>query len=843
MPIAKSYSPMRLRAQLERKFAFPYFVLDKRFIPRVFRQSFPQGTLSPQQVFRAYGLPQKLQVKPVKIGVVSLGGSFDIADAQMAFQAWGLPAPNVTAIATSGASQSPDPGGANVENALDVLLQAAAWSWMTGLAADIVFCTAPNSGTGIADGYWALVNAGCGCISISWGCYDSETEILTQGGWRYFSELVGDEIVATLNPGSGRLEYQEIQKLHRYLYKGKLHSYRGRCTDLVVTPNHKMYLRMGYQGRAGLVSSDDVFGKSNYFVPKTAAWCGKDVSVVDVAGRTVKADSYLEFLGYFLSEGWATVSKCHQKKRVGIKKYSRLMNRRRHADGTYAKSVDSDKRELVERRYVFNPRVDVAFAVGICQTKNSEYIRRIDNCLKSLPFCFRRSGRNWKCSDRALCDYLSVFGKAHEKYVPRWIMELGPRQLRIFYDALMLGDGTRSPAGKCAYYTSSRRLADDVQEILLKLGFVGSIRSVNRVGRRNSAGVTRHIEYRVNIKEKYKTERLSKHTAVDYDGFVYCVTVPNHILFVRRNGMPAWCGNSPGASWSGSDRSYTESKFSAGQSKGVWGFAASGDNSLDDQTSNRATDYPCSSVYIVAGGGTRLVLNADGTIKQELAWGDGNPGDAGGGGGFDPQTPRPSWQVPVIPSTYPNIGRGVPDISGNADPVSGWQIVSDGQWVDVGGTSAVAPFYAGVFAAIKGAMQFKGLPIPNNLVQALYANPAMFNDIVLGSNGDPARDGWDDSTGMGSIKGDKTVAYFLGATPPPSGGPTEAKVIAAVDATCRAAERYYPIFASYTRWLNAQIDSVLQQLYASKGAPQAIVLDGGGNQTTARLVASDVYSE
>lgn len=177
-------------------------------------------------------------------------------------------------------------------------------------------------------------------------------------------------------------------------------------------------------------------------------------------------------------------------------------------------------------------------------------------------------------------------------------------------------------------------------------------------------------------------------------------------------------------------------------------FSASGDNSLDDGTNTRTPDDPCCDPNVWGVGGTRLQLNANGTIASESAWGDGNSADEGGGGGFDPKEKMPSYQKGVVPGSK----RGCPDSSANADPRSGYAIVANGQWMIVGGTSASTPLTAGYVAAILST-----LPKPISQAQlqaALYGKyKTAFNDITMGSDGSPSAPGWDEATGCGSING------------------------------------------------------------------------------------------
>lgn len=236
--------------------------------------------------------------------------------------------------------------------------------------------------------------------------------------------------------------------------------------------------------------------------------------------------------------------------------------------------------------------------------------------------------------------------------------------------------------------------------------------------------------------------------------------------------VASWSWGSAADGWDPVERSGLAAAFAAAVSAGVTFCAASGDNSIDDGDAAPSADYPCSDVSVWAVGGTYLSLNPDGSVAQETAWGDGQPGDEGGGGGYDPTEPVPSWQASALPAGAP--GRGVPDTAANADPNSGWQISANGSWTVVGGTSASSPFTAALIAVAKGLTAGVGVGLET---PATYATPGACNDIVLGSNGDPAAPGWDPATGNGSPHGDAFVQAVVAQTtgsaqPPAPPGPT-----------------------------------------------------------------------
>ena len=228
----------------------------------------------------------------------------------------------------------------------------------------------------------------------------------------------------------------------------------------------------------------------------------------------------------------------------------------------------------------------------------------------------------------------------------------------------------------------------------------------------------------------------------------------------------SWGG--PEDSWSAQSRSSIDQALSDAAALGITVTVAAGDSgSSDGETDgNNHCDYPASSPYALGCGGTRLEADpSTGAISSETVWNDGASGGATGGG-VSAVYSLPSWQasagVPAAPSPG---GRGVPDVAGNADPQTGYQILVDGKQGVFGGTSAVAPLWAGLIARLAQATgQRFGLLQP-----VLYSgvtpgtDVAGFNDITSGNNGAySAGPGWDACTGLGSPSATALLARLKG---------------------------------------------------------------------------------
>jgi kumamolisin len=190
------------------------------------------------------------------------------------------------------------------------------------------------------------------------------------------------------------------------------------------------------------------------------------------------------------------------------------------------------------------------------------------------------------------------------------------------------------------------------------------------------------------------------------------------------------------ANWGAQAGQDMEQAAAAATAAGMVVFAASGDNNSSDGGPNPANvDLPSSCPHVIACGGTSK------TKKSETVW-NNDPGSTSGegtGGGFSTLFARPTWQIGA-----PNgPGRMVPDVAANADPNTGYNIVLHGTPTVVGGTSAVAPLYAGLFAAFGTKLGF--------VTPELWQNQVCFNDITQGDNGAfRAGVGPDPCTGIGS---------------------------------------------------------------------------------------------
>lgn len=376
-------------------------------------------------------------------------------------------------------------------------------------------------------------------IKEKYGCYDEETEVLTKSGWKFFRDLNYTDEIATLN-NHGELEYQQPINIINSPYEGDMYILKNRGLDIKVTPNHNLYVAKGSYYNAAknnekkeydfeLCHPDKYFGKDKRF-KKGCSWLGEipesTFRIPDYTytnqGKSKKGKIYerrytmpgnsydilpfLRFLGFYVAEGYTRHDKMGSNICIAYNKY--------------------DEEELVN---------DLCNGIGIDVTKQKNTgVKKFGNAPLAV----------WLKEN---CGHL-----APNKKVPEFIKNLAPEYIEEFLKYLYIGDGNKTKTSNILT-TTSKMLADDVCELLLKSGY--SFRVSYREPRNNGDDkiISKYLAYEINwLKNTYieidnsKTKDVSSFEEKweHYIGNVYCVTVPNHIIYVRRNGKGYWCGNS-----------------------------------------------------------------------------------------------------------------------------------------------------------------------------------------------------------------------------------------------------------------------------------------------------------
>lgn len=356
-------------------------------------------------------------------------------------------------------------------------------------------------------------------------CYDDETEVLTSAGWRLFKDVPVGTHVATRAP-NGDLQYQSVTASTMQQYSGQMFEFKGTGLDLCVSPNHNILC--GYEQKDGSVewklttARKAANRKKRVLMTRSAnAWEGRrfDCGVVEIPSMrntqtrrgvghatkditTFRSRDFAEFLGTYIAEGFRQ----KRKKRA-------------------------------------------AYQVVVCQKRGYKF-DRIAALVDAMGFKANRKERHVSFNSKDLWFWLARCGDgAMSKRVPRVIIEYwGADRLRVVLEAMIDGDGTRKKNHSCAtYYTASKELADDVQELALKCGYAAVVRCRRQTRKTIGSKVVKRADgmiYSVSIIRDRKTTSCAAAASKHYDGLIYCVSVPNRTLYVRRNGKAVWSGNS-----------------------------------------------------------------------------------------------------------------------------------------------------------------------------------------------------------------------------------------------------------------------------------------------------------
>ncbi len=228
-------------------------------------------------------------------------------------------------------------------------------------------------------------------------------------------------------------------------------------------------------------------------------------------------------------------------------------------------------------------------------------------------------------------------------------------------------------------------------------------------------------------------------------------------------------------SWGGSESTWSQQSLAAyntlledAATLGLTVCVASGDNGSTDGVTDglQHVDFPASSPYALACGGTKLTA-ANGKYGSEVVWNEMANKEGAGGGGVSDFFAKPAYQasanIPASVNPGNFVGRGVPDVSGDADPQSGYDVYVDGQASVIGGTSAVAPLWAGLAACINQLLGKRAGSLTSLVYSQVGPVAGTFHDITTGNNGKfSAGPGWDACTGLGSPIGSAIASALTG---------------------------------------------------------------------------------
>ena len=349
-------------------------------------------------------------------------------------------------------------------------------------------------------------------------CLTDDHDVLTNNGWKSIKDVTLEDRVCTLNDKQ-ELEYSNPSQLYEFDCQNEdLYHIKSQQIDLLTTQHHKMYVKTRNATSFSLIEAKDIQGKRVQY-KKDGSNMNKDYQLIldtehhhSSNNIDLNMDLFLEWFGYWISDGW------------------------------------------------------------VCQNKNSEY--RIEVCLciqkdrdrftelsKALGYNVYPSSDHTKLfiTNKQLASYLFSYSKgAINKSLPDWVWELSEHQVRTLIKGLVAGDGTVMKNGVERFFTSSVTMSDQFQRLCLHAGWSANKKKIYDAGTKFvikgkhtqanadfwALTINKHKNTPMVNHGHVKEQKIQTEGLVPFTGKVYCIEVPSHVFYVRRNGKPVWTGNS-----------------------------------------------------------------------------------------------------------------------------------------------------------------------------------------------------------------------------------------------------------------------------------------------------------
>lgn len=373
---------------------------------------------------------------------------------------------------------------------------------------------------------------------LDYGCHDEETRVLTDQGFKYFRDLTMNDYVAQFNQETREMSFVHPSAITVKKVDEPLYYFKGKSVDMMLTADHRVLTRRARDGSWGIKTARAAAeSRSDIELRGWVDWKGTERKTFTLPGvpsgpgypgsqdLEIPMDTWLEFLGYAISDGGL------------CKVWNKARDTRRGA----------------------------AFRITQRGKPGQEWkIERIRECLKRSQLKFKEmSGPTehdyrWDISGKQVWSWFErhVGATPPSKRLPREFLGLSKRQLRILFDALIFGDGTidRRPNGTGgAFYSTSRQLCEDVQELAIRLGLRASV-GLHKPELVDENGYLHKTRYRVMWSQgrdyHLNVAALRRIKKVPYQGRVYCCTVPTGLIITERNGKVSFQGNTGEKSWS-----------------------------------------------------------------------------------------------------------------------------------------------------------------------------------------------------------------------------------------------------------------------------------------------------
>lgn len=339
-------------------------------------------------------------------------------------------------------------------------------------------------------------------------CLTEDHDVLTQNGWKSIRDITKEDSVCTLNEKE-EIVYSNPTELYEFECANEnLYHIQSQQIDLLTTLTHKMYIKKRDAKIFSLVEAKDIIGKRVQY-KKDGMNVNPDYQCM-LGTTKLNMDAFLEWFGYWISDGWVSL-------------------------GT-----------------------DYRIEVCLCLEKDRERFTELSSAMGYNVYSNTDRTKLF-ISNKQLATYLHTYSVgAIRKSLPKWVWDLSERQTRILLKGLIAGDGTVMKNGVERFYTSSVILSDQFQQLCLHAGWSANKKKIYDAGTKfiiKGKHTQANADYWGLTINKHKNNPMVNHGHVHqqkiqseglipFTGKVYCIQVPSHIFYVRRNGKPVWTGNS-----------------------------------------------------------------------------------------------------------------------------------------------------------------------------------------------------------------------------------------------------------------------------------------------------------
>jgi DNA-directed RNA polymerase II subunit RPB2 len=360
-------------------------------------------------------------------------------------------------------------------------------------------------------------------VGDKFACYTPDHDVLTTDGWISIDKITPAHKVACLIDGK-KLKYINPIETQSYDCDEEIYVVESNQVNLKVTKNHRMYVGGRDTYKYKIEYAKDILNKQKRYLKNCESTEYDDVDENDImviGDKEVNMDSFLKFFGIWIAEGW-----CDENHGVEFAAHKQRVK-------------DALTEVCADMKYEIKKQID----------------KKGDTKLNK-----------WTIRNKCNKDLINIMKKysvgAVNKFLPEWVWDLNKRQCKILIDGMLLGDGHIMKNGTKRYDTSSKRLADDFQRLCLHAGYSTNItikckkgyEAIGKTGRHKGVIFKTTTDlYRMTIVETQNKPLVNKdkHKNIwdryeHYTGKVYCCTVPTEdgVIYVRRKGIPVWCGNS-----------------------------------------------------------------------------------------------------------------------------------------------------------------------------------------------------------------------------------------------------------------------------------------------------------